>query len=95
MRKSSNVSILFQDLTPAKTFWTNGADALKDALNLEAAVTKRIRDLIKVCEDDVTFNDYHVSYTLLMLYYTFIFMFVLINERSVLIFFSVFVILFS
>lgn len=39
--------------------------ALKDALQLEAKVTKKIRDVIVVCEepkDETNYNDYHVSF---------------------------------
>lgn len=35
--------------------------ALKDALRLEAEVTKKIRKVISICEDNTVFNDYHVS----------------------------------
>lgn len=44
--------------------WADGVSALKDALRLEAFVTKKIRDVIAVCEspkDSNNFNDYHVS----------------------------------
>lgn len=43
-----------------KTKWASGADALKDALRLEAKVTASIRRVIEVCESDQQFNDYHV-----------------------------------
>jgi len=42
--------------------------ALKDALKLEAHVTRKIRDIASVCEDPgrdgQDFNDYHVSFNL-------------------------------
>lgn len=51
-----------QELTSnLTTTWTNGASALGAALNLEASVTDRIRTLIKLCEGDSDFNDYHVG----------------------------------
>lgn len=52
------------DQVPKKTTWKTGVEALKDALNTEAAVTKSIRQVISVCENDKDFNknnDYHVS----------------------------------
>lgn len=44
--------------------WSNGIEALKNALELETDVTKKIRNIIKHCEKpkDSNFNDYHVSY---------------------------------
>ncbi|KAL1513339.1 hypothetical protein ABEB36_002760 [Hypothenemus hampei] len=47
-------------LAPNVTVWTSGSSALKDALNLEASVTSKIRELIKVCEAAPAFNDYHL-----------------------------------
>lgn len=45
--------------------WTDGLSALKDALKLEAHVTRKIRDIATTCEepgrDGQDFNDYHVS----------------------------------
>lgn len=36
-------------------------DALKDALRLEAKVTKKIRDVVQECEtNEEDFNDYHL-----------------------------------
>lgn len=46
---------------PTTMTWSDAASALRDALQLEASVTKKIRDIIKVCEDETNFNDYHVS----------------------------------
>ncbi|XP_074027699.1 ferritin heavy chain-like [Leptinotarsa decemlineata] len=45
---------------PAQTTWINGVSALKDALRLEASVTRKIRDVIKVCEGATSYNDYHL-----------------------------------
>jgi len=49
---------------PINDTWNSGIDALKGALKLEAYVTTKIRDIIKVCEDPTRngkgFNDYHV-----------------------------------
>ncbi|ENN79505.1 ferritin subunit [Dendroctonus ponderosae] len=53
--------IPYKDLTFNLTStFTNGASALRAALNLEASVTGRIRNLIQVCEGDPNFNDYHL-----------------------------------
>nr|AAM44043.1 ferritin 1 [Apriona germarii] len=58
---TSKVSELIRSrkLVPQKTYWDSGVEALKDALNLEASVTKKIRKVIKNCEED-SFNDYHI-----------------------------------
>jgi ferritin heavy chain len=42
--------------------WASGVDALKDALNLETAVTRSIREIIANCEapPQFSFNDYHL-----------------------------------
>jgi ferritin heavy chain len=51
---------------PLNDSWDSGIDALKDALKLEAHVTRKIRDIITVCEnpssDGTGFNDYHVCF---------------------------------
>ncbi|XP_012270084.1 ferritin subunit [Orussus abietinus] len=49
-------------LRPIREEWTNGVEALTDALNLEAQVTRSIRDIIQICEapKTSTFNDYHL-----------------------------------
>ncbi|XP_050302171.1 ferritin subunit [Anthonomus grandis grandis] len=59
---TSEVSnMITRNMSPNVTNWASGASALKDALMLEASVTKKIRNLIKVCEDDpANFNDYHL-----------------------------------
>lgn len=58
---TSKVSDLIKrNLIPKTTTWVNGVSALKDALKLEASVTKKIREVIKVCEDGSSFNHYHL-----------------------------------
>ena len=63
---TSNVSKLIKTtIIPPVVSWTSGVDALKDALRLEATVTKNIRDVIKKCEDPEDpkangYNDYHL-----------------------------------
>jgi ferritin heavy chain len=51
---------------PLNESWESGLDALKDALKLEAHVTRKIRDIIIACEnptdDGKGFNDYHVCF---------------------------------
>lgn len=54
-------SLIKRNLVPAKTSWPNGISALKDALKLQAMVTRRIRSIIEVCESGTTFNDYHLN----------------------------------
>lgn len=50
---------------PLSETWADGLSALKDALKLEAHVTRKIRDIATTCEepgrDGQDFNDYHVS----------------------------------
>ncbi|KRT82612.1 hypothetical protein AMK59_4309, partial [Oryctes borbonicus] len=58
---TSKVSNLIKTLPEPKiTTFNSGLDALKRALTLETAVTRKIRDVIQRCEDDLTFNDYHL-----------------------------------
>lgn len=57
---TSEVSKLIQNPTPGNESWETGLAALKDALELEARVTNKIRDIIIACETDATFNDYHL-----------------------------------
>lgn len=57
---TDDVSNLITVNFPAKTTWTNGVEALKDALKTEASVTKSIRQVIQKCENDNTNNDYHL-----------------------------------
>ncbi|CAG9823977.1 unnamed protein product [Phaedon cochleariae] len=55
-------SLIKRNLTPKTSSWANGVNALKDALKLETSVTKKIRELIKVCEGEgaASYNDYHL-----------------------------------
>lgn len=61
---TSEVSKLIQNPTPLNESWESGVSALKDALKLEAHVTRKIRDIIIACEDPTGdgkgFNDYHL-----------------------------------
>lgn len=49
-------------LRPLREEWGSGVEALSDALNLEARVTKSIQEIIRTCETPKTsnFNDYHL-----------------------------------
>ncbi|KAG7210370.1 hypothetical protein KM043_011905 [Ampulex compressa] len=49
-------------LKPLREEWASGVDALSHALNLEAQVTRSIRDIIITCESPKSsnFNDYHL-----------------------------------
>jgi len=57
---TDEVSSLIVANTPTKTSWPTGVAALKDALRLEASVTKSIKQVIERCEDDDKNNDYHL-----------------------------------
>lgn len=60
---TSDVSKLLKfPLKPLREEWNSGVEALADALNLEAEVTKSIRQIIMTCESpkDIPFNDYHL-----------------------------------
>lgn len=63
---TQEVSKIIKDPQPIWTSWESGYKALKDALSLEARVTRKIRDIIIVCEspaanaEGVVFNDYHL-----------------------------------
>lgn len=52
---------------PLSESWADGLSALKDALKLEAHVTRKIRDIASTCEDPgrdgQDYNDYHVIIT--------------------------------
>lgn len=56
----SSVGDLIKVNAPEKTSWTEGLEALEDALKTEAAVTKSIKQVIQKCEDDDKNNDYHL-----------------------------------
>ncbi|XP_029032792.1 ferritin subunit-like [Osmia bicornis bicornis] len=49
-------------LLPLREDWTSGLEALTEALNLEARVTRNIREIIITCENPKPshFNDYHL-----------------------------------
>ncbi|EZA47606.1 hypothetical protein DMN91_012407 [Ooceraea biroi] len=49
-------------LKPIREEWNSGVEALADALNLEAQVTRSIREIITTCENPKSqpFNDYHL-----------------------------------
>lgn len=69
--------------------WADGLSALKDALTLEAHVTRKTRDIASTCEDperDDNFNDYHVSFNFFYhSYVTFSFFFFLMCRSDLLI----------
>lgn len=50
---------------PMSDTWGDALSALKDALSLEASVTRKLRDIAIICEapgqEAQNFNDYHVS----------------------------------
>ncbi|XP_055384863.1 ferritin subunit [Condylostylus longicornis] len=68
---TGEISSLIKIPTHMKTKWNHGVDALTDALNLEAQVTKSIKGVIEKCESDIAadsennnkkikVNDYHL-----------------------------------
>jgi len=61
---TQDISQLIRDPQPLHDSWLNGISALKDALKLEAHVTRKLREIIITCEDPGTeagnFNDYHL-----------------------------------
>ena len=57
----SDVSTLIDSyIGVEKTEWESGLEALKNALQLEAQVTKKIKGVVKVCEDQPGPNDWHL-----------------------------------
>jgi len=60
-----NLYLFIYSQQPLSEAWADGLSALKDALKLEAHVTRKIRDIASICEepgrDGSDFNDYHVS----------------------------------
>jgi len=63
---TEDVRALIQNPVPNKSSWADAVTALREALELEASVTRSIRDIIKVCEEPpeekgVVFNDYHLA----------------------------------
>jgi len=60
---TSDISSMIKDPRPIRTSWDSAYKALKDALALETEVTKKIRNIIVVCEtptDAPDANDYHL-----------------------------------
>lgn len=62
---TQDVRDLIQKPKPLKTEWANAAQALREALKLEASVTEKIREIIKTCENPASsggadYNDYHL-----------------------------------
>ncbi|XP_026744300.1 ferritin subunit [Trichoplusia ni] len=57
---TNDVSSLLQVRPPTRSSWKGGVEALEHALSMESDVTKSIRNVIKACEDDSEFNDYHL-----------------------------------
>ncbi|XP_050531119.1 ferritin subunit [Daktulosphaira vitifoliae] len=61
---TQDISQLIRDPQPLAETWADGLSALKDALKLEAHVTRKIRDIASVCEEPgregQDFNDYHL-----------------------------------
>lgn len=59
------LQILNNNDTNFRQEWNTAEEALNDALNLEAEVTRSIRNIIITCENPqemkTPFNDYHVS----------------------------------
>ncbi|XP_074033329.1 ferritin heavy chain-like [Leptinotarsa decemlineata] len=49
-------SLIKRNLMPAQTTWINGVSALR----LQGSVTRKIRDVLKVCEEATSYNDYHL-----------------------------------
>lgn len=57
---TTDVTSLITVRPPPRTTWKDGVVALEHALKMESDVTKSIRTVIKSCEDDPEFNDYHL-----------------------------------
>lgn len=61
---TSDISQLIRDPLPLSDVWADGVSALKDALSLEASVTRKLRDIASICEapgqEAQNFNDYHL-----------------------------------
>uniref|UniRef100_A0A6M2DYP1 Ferritin n=1 Tax=Xenopsylla cheopis TaxID=163159 RepID=A0A6M2DYP1_XENCH len=57
---TSNLQELIRMPQVPTVTWANGMAALKDALKLEAYVTKKIKHVIRACENDSGANDYHL-----------------------------------
>ncbi|CAG9106267.1 unnamed protein product [Plutella xylostella] len=57
---TADVTSLITIRPPERKSWESGVDALEHALKMESDVTNSIRQVIKACEDDAEFNDYHL-----------------------------------
>lgn len=57
---TSRVTELIEVKSPEKIVPRTGADAITEALKMESKVTNSIREVIKKCEGDDKFNDYHL-----------------------------------
>ncbi|XP_053611492.1 ferritin heavy chain-like [Plodia interpunctella] len=57
---TSDVSSLIQIGEPELKQWVSGVEALEHALNMETEVTKSIRTVIVNCENDDSYNHYHL-----------------------------------
>lgn len=61
---TSDISQLIRDPLPLADTWADANSALKDALKLEASVTRKLRDIAITCEapgkEAQDFNDYHL-----------------------------------
>lgn len=61
---TKDIGQLIRDPQPLTETWSDGLSALKDALKLEAHVTRKVRDIASVCEEPglggQDFNDYHL-----------------------------------
>lgn len=59
-----DIAQLIRDPMPNKDTWESAVSALKDALKLEAHVTRKLRDIASTCEEPgaegMNFNDYHL-----------------------------------
>lgn len=61
---TQDISQLIRDPMPQKDNWPDAVTALRDALKLEAHVTRKLRDIAATCEEPgqegENFNDYHL-----------------------------------
>lgn len=61
---TTEVGQLIRDPAPLAEIWPDGITALKNALKLEAHVTRKLVDIAKICEDPGQegehWNDYHI-----------------------------------
>lgn len=61
---TTDIGQLIRDPVPQNDSWIDALSALKDALRLEAHVTRKLRDIASTCEEPgqegSNFNDYHL-----------------------------------